>query len=177
MVAVGVAQSLVDADADLNNLLSDAVELGRDSNGGLDGVVELGDVVVATGNNTVVGEHGGEVDLSLELESNGEVVVLAVDVLRGSAGTVLVVFVLPEIGGVVGRLEIRPDLTEGGGQISDLRSIELSSTVAGVSAIVVVGPQTVNSPEVESSGLGTAVDTSSAEGTRPTRYNRSIAIG
>lgn len=119
LAAVDVTQSLVDADADLDDLLTDAVELGSDTEGDLDGLVELSGIVSATRDDSVGGEDLGDVDLSSELDADAEVVVFAVDVLRGSAGTVLVVLVLPERGGVVRHLEIGPDLVQGRLQIRD----------------------------------------------------------
>lgn len=166
LIAVGVVQVLVNADAELDELGSDAVELRGSSSGSLDGLVDLGGGVRTSGVDTTLTEHGEEVDLRLELEGGGEVVMLVVDVGGGSARAVLVVLMSPESLLVIA-LEIRPDLLQSGDEVVHLRSVELGAAVAGPGTVVVLGPKAVDDPIVEI--VGTRVATrSSADSSGPT---------
>lgn len=166
MVAVGVRQVLVNANSELNKLVSDAVKLGLGTGDGLNGLEDLrGGVSSSRGNATLV-EEGEEVDLALKLDRVVEVIVLVVDVGAGGAGAVLVELMSPEAFFVVA-LQIRPHGLQTRDQISDILCVELRTAVAGPSAIVVLGPESVDDPVVKTVRSRVASG-SSTHRTRPT---------
>ena len=124
------------------------MKLRSGTSGSLDSLVNLSGGVSSSRADTSLLKHGEKVDARLETDRGGEVVMLRVDLGGGRAGAVLVVFVLPETLLVVA-LKIGPDLLQRGDQITDLRNVELSTTVSGPGTVVVLGPETMDDPIVE----------------------------
>lgn len=148
LIAVGVGQVLVNANAELNKLVSNAVKLRLGTSDGLDSLEDLGGGVGSSGDNTSLVEEGEQVDLTLELDGVVEVVMLVVDVGAGGAGTVLVELVSPEALLVIA-LQVGPDSLQSRDQISHVLGVEACTAVAGPSTVVVLGPETMDDPVVE----------------------------
>ena len=148
LVAVGVGQVLVDANAELNKLVSNAVKLRLGTGDGLDGLEDLGGGVRSTGDNTSLVEEGEQINLTLELDGVVEVVVFVVDVGASSARAVLVELVRPETLLVIA-LQVGPDSLQSRDKISHVLSVEASTAVAGPSTVIVLGPETMDDPVVE----------------------------
>lgn len=145
MVAVGVAHVLVDTDSDLNELVSDAVELRGGTSGALESVLDLSGAVGASRGDAAGLQHGVDVDLVLKHDGLREVAALVGDGGRGSARTVLVELVRPEALLVI-FLQIWPHTLERGDQIRDLRGVELGTAVGRPRAVVVLRPEAMNHP-------------------------------
>ena len=154
LITVGVAQVLVNANAELYELLANAVELRGSASDGLNSLEDLGGRVGASRGDATLVQHVGERDLGLQLDGGREVIMLILDVGRCRAGAVLVEFVSPKSFFVIA-LKVGPDGLQLRDQISNVLGVELRTAVAGPSTVVVLGPETVNHPIVEA--LRTAV--------------------
>lgn len=172
LVTAVVVQVLVDANAELDELGTDAVKLRSSASNALDSLGDLGASVGASGGDTSVVQNVEKIDLALQFDGSGKIIVFIVNVSRCGARTVLVELVSPEALFVIA-LKIGPDRLQSRNQIRHVLRIELGTAEAGPSTIVVLRPKAMNHPILEI--LCTSVATTrGAHTSRPT--NRSPQI-